>query len=321
MAKKHWISVCENYENQTGASEYIIWESSSSEDERAVNDPNGLKGYITPARTQSLRSPVGILSDTCSNCSSPILKLSKCNLNSISPELTQRKQTIQDTVVSPVIQKYRFRAVKKRRKVNQELFAERERETSPDLFIPDPTLQIDSESPISDSCEPKIEPFESQFGSPVKWENNAFGSFRSLYYEPPKRKKSYKKGGLAYQLQQALKSAKCRVKIWEHEKETGTAESEDGVLRFQANQCWTEYGVTLWECGLVSVLSSSGEKETSGTFIINLGVTQILKIKFEESIVYELFPPYVVETIEYKGQCLPFYYNVSKVYRVLKQLK
>lgn len=318
MAKKAWISISDqDYRNQT---EQIIWDSSSSEED-IISSPPPWK------RPKPVQSPVISVSVQCSSKSSesvtpfdsPVIRLRYVDLNHISPEIPTQKRND----LSPVIERRRFRTVRKlkRQRIKQNLFSDQSDgltassstscssgAASTELNDLKLSQKIECTPPdlisTNSQAEIKIEPFQSQFGTVVDSNLKAWGV--GLNFEPKKKRKKYKKGTLAYQLHKTLQLKKSRTKIWDHERlkqDRMVCTSQSGVIRFKCISFQKEYGIELLEC----------EKDEATKFIVCLGASQILRLKYEIGFYYELYPPYNMEKVVCKGENLEYYYNVSKI--------
>lgn len=323
MAKKNWKSVCQNERRYTTNTEQITWESSSSEDELNIchgektlnlTDPNC--NYLPKKNVKQCNDDNSVLPH--SSGESPIIMLRSFAFKEISPELSQRTVSIYTKSLSPVIEKRRYLRIKKRQKARESLFKKREK--SPELFDSDLTQNIENESPIYDSSDSqatiKIDPFLSQFGSAVEQDSVKENLF--LYYQPPKRKKTYKKGGVAHQLQNILKYKKSRTNIWHHEKlknMDSPLDKPEDIVRLRFKCSWTEYGVTLLECDLICE-SSCGDENENFHILVNLGVNKILNVEFKFGDIYELYPPYNKSSVIYRDKEMIYYCNVSKIIKI-----
>lgn len=341
MTKRDWISVfqSDSKERQRNT-EQICWESSSSEDDCIGFDKRRKKKHsqvnprISPVlilqRNASFRTNYNTFESTRLS-ESPVIELKCSQTYTESPELSQRNSMIFVKEPSPVLEKRRVR-LKKNSKL-KEIYGIQC--VSPDLFE-ESTQNITCESPVksqSSQAIMKIEPFPSQFGSPVKPTQNPVKDI-PCYYEPPKRRKQYKKGGLAHVVDKVLKLKNSRVQIWHHEKMNNIElqfDEQSSVIMFRLNKVWTEYGNTLLLCEVVSTTLSSNdtseeERNDMGSlqtefnhdkqFLINAGFDSMLNIEWKPNTIYQLFPPYNTNKVNYNGQDIVYYNNAAKFMKV-----
>lgn len=327
MAKKAWISISDqDYRNQT---EQIIWDSSSS-DEDTISSPPPWK------RPKPVQSPVISVSVQCSfktsesvtPFDSPVIRLRYIDLNHISPEIPTHKRND----LSPVIERHRFKTVRKqkRQRIKQNLFSDQNSVDGSTTSLTTSTstscssgatstalndLQLSQKIectpadliPANSQTEIKIEPFQSQFGTVVDDGDSSGKSWGvGLNFEPKKKRKKYKKGTLAYQLHKTVQLKKSRTKIWNHERlkqRQIICTNQSGVIRFKCMGFHKQYGVELLEC----------ENNDATKFIVCLGASQILRLKYEIGFYYELYPPYNIDKVVYDEESLAYYYNISKI--------
>lgn len=270
-------------------------------------------------------------------CESPII--SGLKLEELSPVLVQSAEDFNVTKeTSPVLGNKR-RVLKKIRSKHKKAHVVRQiDDSSPDLFETQSTQLIDSESPQrknnitvlgTDDFEPteRIDPFPSQHSSQVITSNTDSSSSITdipLYHQLGPKKKHYKKGGLASQLQKVLCLQRTRVSIWQHEMYTKKTDNivtfeEGDIIDFVVRNKWKEYGSTLLECQSSNLLRSEDNLESptnmdkNDLFIIVIGSDINLNVDFKIKGQYKLFPPYSVKTVNYKLREVRCYFNVPKL--------
>ncbi|KAK5649419.1 hypothetical protein RI129_000448 [Pyrocoelia pectoralis] len=131
---------------------------------------------------------------------------------------------------------------------------------------------------------------------------------QQLYYNPPvKKKKSYKKNGLAFALQKALLRKSAQLTFWEHELEhnKGINIEDDSTLSLKIHHRWTEYGIHLFECENVKLTESN-----ICLVLLGFGVSKNISTNVNR---IKIYSPYLTKSVDYKGSSRLCYYNVSKI--------
>lgn len=131
---------------------------------------------------------------------------------------------------------------------------------------------------------------------------------QQLYYNPPvKKKKSYKKNGLAFALQKALLRKSAQLTFWEHELEQnkGISVEDDSTLSLKIHHRWTEYRIHMFECENVKLTEPNVCLVLLGFGVSKNISTNVNKIK--------IYSPYLTKSVDYKGSSKLCYYNVSKI--------
>lgn len=321
-AKIRWIDKIPSQENPQNSQVDIIWSGSESEDDIEIPQkvPKCTRSksmWIKPVIIPEVDS----FSERQYSQESPIF--SSLRLEDTSPILTNTNESKEALNTSPVIGK--CKALKRVRSrcgrmptIKKKVFDEGN--TSPDLFLSPTTQLIQSDSPDRNEASfLHIVSFPSQDSSKVA-NYGTDSSFRtnsasSLYHEPARRRKRFKKGGLAFQLQKTLELQRTRNSIWEHEtfikKDHSSADlfTED-ILYFSVTKSWKEYGSLLTECCKCDCDGEFISNNRNRTFVIILGSN--VNMSIEVGLKYELHPPYGIDRIDYGQSNIPCYFNVTR---------
>lgn len=136
-------------------------------------------------------------------------------------------------------------------------------------------------------------------------------SLDSLYYQlPEKKKKRFKRGGLASQAQKHLKSERANVAIWKHENylsKTGeysiSPVEEHLILTLKIEKLWVEFQTTYALC----VNSNCDE------FIVLINSEYVDVNKLEIASFYQIYPPYSQHTLFFNKKDVKCYINVTRL--------
>lgn len=333
----------------------ISWNSSSSEDEIQllhctkkfkVKDNNRDKWFdcnkITPACDLADLKPS--TSAVHNFAESPILG-SPCQ-NDISPALTQTEDLF--TNVSPVIggsntlrrpKDNATSSVCRKLTDNTEIVEE----NSPNLFSTQSSsyaIDANCQSPerktqlhISPSSSQNAEDcligtYRSEDSSKAHVSSTATSlvsktSSASYDEQPSKRKRKYKKGGLAYQLQKALVKQRTNSAIWQHEIYLNKSKGDDdslqysGAIRLIVQRTWSEYGNTFVFCDYAASDKRQGNESTfetkrNNSCLLIVGFNNSINSNFEKNVAVSLHMPYNTKQILYESRLLDCHYNISR---------
>ncbi|KAG5890891.1 hypothetical protein JTB14_002830 [Gonioctena quinquepunctata] len=360
-AKKFYHDSQEAEKNSQGD---ISWTSSDSECEEEHNRKKKLKtnkpnNWIKPPLEEEYRKHEKTTQNFfwCETiASAPNSPFTKCDFSVESPIITSLSQEELSPVLaenangsdvsnetSPVIGKHgKLKKVrsryKRRHEAKQNIFWTKER--SPDIFQSQPSQLIDnncslepslSETKInisqSSTClEPESSPCSSQI---TKHTSNTSDSSKtengSLYHQPVRKRKHYKKGGLASQLQKTLRLQRNRIFMWHHEMYAKKTDSFPDVLehmvQFKVKKISKQYGSFLLESELLPVVKETSvesdlfESLTSEETdrLILVVVSTFININFSKDLKYTFFPPYCSKIVSYRSRHVVCYYNVNKI--------
>lgn len=286
-----------------------------------------------------------VCKQTCDNTSllytssyeeSPVI--SKVSLNSNSPVLTSSSTSTNSSKDgSPIIgNRSRLKKIVVKRKQLSDRQSINCSNRSPDLFESQSTQLIEHDSPLEQASREttRISPvidLSSKIFSPTRYidtfsqntsvvvnyasvsENSLkTTSSESLYHMPPKKKRRYKKGGLAFLLQKTLSLQKNKLSIWRHEvylKKKDILLHEESWIRFQVNRFKREYGSAVLECNICS--DSISENANSSQVLIVIG--PVVGCNFTAGFTYILFPPYECKNILHNSRQVQCYFKVSRI--------
>lgn len=185
---------------------------------------------------------------------------------------------------------------------------------SPDVFPEaSPIIEI-NESP-TDKTQYAISQVNSQNcsivinSSTISPQSNR--SLESLYYQiPEKKKKRFKRGGLASQVQKQLKSEGANVAIFKHESylcKNGTYAisplDENLIISVKVQKVWNEFQSTYALCCI-----SNGDKIL---VLINSEYVDVNKLQI--STLYKIYPPYSEHAIFYNKEHIKCFINVTRL--------
>ncbi|EEZ98611.1 hypothetical protein TcasGA2_TC001133 [Tribolium castaneum] len=150
-----------------------------------------------------------------------------------------------------------------------------------------------------------IDPVPSQHVSEViSNDSSSYSDLKALYHQPPPKRKRFKKGSLASQLQKAVNLQSSSTAIWQHEmflskskgEEVRTSSAEE--IDFVVLKKWKEYSCTILECRYCKKSKFSVENDRS--FLITVGLHNPSNICFEPNETYRIFPPYLTKIVKYE---------------------
>ncbi|KAL1506518.1 hypothetical protein ABEB36_005866 [Hypothenemus hampei] len=267
MKKKDWIQIYDNFNHSSRLlkENSITWDSSDSDHSEERNHDPDHRCFPTINKSKSMVSTTNESSVTSDSEMehSPIVKVKRINWS-------RGETCIKKRNLSPVIET-------KMKRIKDNLTCQR--------HIKSDTL---SELSTNTSTLEKI------------YQNDSSIQSVDGVYNQPKKKKSYKKGSIAAQLQKTIRQARLRKSVLLDDNRDKLFYKEQEIIKVKCKHFRLEYGVTLMECELLNpdICTIFPACNVDFNFcdnycVINLGRDKVLnKVILEIECLYELYPPY-----------------------------
>ncbi|CAH1970608.1 unnamed protein product [Acanthoscelides obtectus] len=195
---------------------------------------------------------------------------------------------------------------------------------TPDLFNSQPSQFIEDDLPEASqkSCKVElvtqiqqtqssvvIEPVFSQnasivaeFGSTDS--DKMTDSTNSSSFCIPRKRKKYKKDGLAEKVYHMMQSQSFKYTVWQIHKQNS---NDDTCIKCSIKKTWKEYGTTILECTVIKNDSDASES------IILICLSPIINITLDIGCICEFFTPFIEKTVLYHNREVTCYTNVIKI--------